>query len=93
MTLCQAFPLFLFFFFIHDGFAIMCGAFKRLDVVSDLLRVGLGTDRSDRIYGCSEMNRGVAECVHGRWRNRSVLVFIKARESAHSSAPGLACVA
>lgn len=58
-------------YFIHNGLGIVCSAFKRLDVVSYLLRFGLGTHCSDRIYASFEKNRGVIECV---------LVFIKARE-------------
>lgn len=72
---------------------------KRSDAVSDLLRGGLRTHctavdkATDSIYTSFEETKGVIECVHEPARHRSVLVFIKARESTHFSAPGLACVA
>lgn len=64
--------------FIHNGFGFVWSAFKRLDVVCDLLRAGLGTHRPGRSHTSSEKNRGVIEWEHTR--NRSVLVFIKASE-------------
>lgn len=74
--------------------------------MSDLLRGGLRTDHSSlgpttRLWTKLliestppfEKTRGVTECAHEPARHRSVLVFIRARERTHSSAPGLACVA